>query len=467
MKRIAILLAFILAAAGCTSHKGYITYCFTYDEVDVHAQPSDTSEVLMKAVCRRGDQFKDTVALFFDDRYPVPIGIREIDETGKWGRINERFPFVYNYHGWIKLSDVIVLGPMDKNTPMATYEATASEVNLYMHPKASDAEKILIFGKGFQSFNYKMEKGAKAQLLSKKGGWGFIRYVRYADSTKDRPVYGWVPMKNLRPVGDVTYESIAAGVAQGIQDKKLAQAQHTGPFFQWGIKHWNKVRPIFCKACEYGALLALIVAVICLVPSILRKRWMGTVLVLPVFAAYLFMVGSLSHGPGIVYGLAVPVLAVVVSYPLLYLSFLSRAVGTFIRISGIAGSLYVMFLVEFFAYDTLILHIFLLLLYITVAFKFTQYIAKKLEDDVCPNCGFYAGHDSFGEEYIGSSSTTEHSSYDVFDHSEKHGNVITNYYKTMRSSTTTQKDYYSKDRCCARCGYDYEVIKTRIWKERD
>ena len=467
MKRIAILIASILAAAGCTLSKNYVTYCFTYDEVDVHAQPSDTSEVLIKAVCRTGDQFQDSLAFFFDDRYPVPIGIREVDETGEWGRINERFPFVYHYHGWIKLSDVVVLGPMDKKSPMATYEATAPEVNLYMHPKASESEKILIYGKGFPSFNYKMEKGDKAQLLSKKGGWGFIRFVRYADSTKDRPVYGWVQMKNLKPVGEVTYEAIAADVAQGIQDKKLAKAKHTGPFFQWGIKHWNKVRPIFCKACEYGALLALIVAVICLVPSFMRRRWMGTVLVLPLCAVYLFIVGSMSQGPGIAYGLAVPVLAMVVSYPLLYLSTLSRIVGPFIRIVGILGSIYVMFLVEIFTYDSLILHIFLLLLYVYFTIKFTPLLASKLENDVCPNCGFYAGHESLGEEYEGSTTTTTHGYRDEFDHSSRSGNVVTNYYNRIRETTITHEDHYVEDRCCARCGYNYEVHKTRIWKEKD
>ena len=465
MKRIAILIACILAAAGCNHNKKYVTYCFTYDQVDVHAKPSETSEVLMKAVCQRGDQFQDSLAFFFDNRYPVPIGIREVDETGEWGRIDERFPFVYHYRGWIKLSDVVVLGPMDKNSPVATYEATAPEVDLYMHPKASESEKILIYGKSFQSFNFKMEKGAKAQLLSKNGGWGFIRYVRYADSTKDRPVYGWVPLKNLKPVGDVAYETIAAGVAQDIQDKKLAKAKHTGPFFQWGIKQWDKFRPVFCKACEWGALLSLIVAVIFLVPSIRRRRWMGTVLVLPVFAVYLFIVGSMSHGPGIVYGLGVPILAVVVTYPLLYFSFTSRIVGSFIRIVGIPGSLYVMFLVEFFAYDSLILHIILLLLYITVATTFTRFIAKKLEDDVCPNCGFYAGHESLGEEYVGSTTTTTHGYRDEFDHSSRSGSVVTNYYNRIRTTKVTHRDYYSEDRCCARCGYDYEVLKTRVWKE--
>ena len=95
----------------------------------------------------------------------------------------------------------------------------------------------------------------------------------------------------------------------------------------------------------------------------------------------------------------------------------------------------------------------------------TPFIAKKLEDDVCPNCGFYAGHESLGEEYVGSTTTTTHGYRDEFDHSSRSGSVVTNYYNRIRTTKVTHRDYYSEDRCCARCGYDYEVLKTRVWKE--
>jgi ribosomal protein S27AE len=131
------------------------------------------------------------------------------------------------------------------------------------------------------------------------------------------------------------------------------------------------------------------------------------------------------------------------------------------------GSIYVMFLVEIFTYDSLILHIFLLLLYVYFTIKFTPLLASKLENDVCPNCGFYAGHESLGEEYEGSTTTTTHGYRDEFDHSSRSGNVITNYYNRIRETTITHEDHYVEDRCCARCGYNYEVHKTRIWKEKD
>ncbi len=471
MKRI-ILFASILAMLGCTSGKGYKGYYFTYDAVDVHESPDESSKVILKATCdwrpRTYDEKTAEIpyAFFLDNKRPVPIGIRKLDETGQWGYINERIPLLYDWHGWVKLSDMIPVGTFDKSEPQPTYQTASGDVTLYKHPGADDNDKLLYWGEGFPTYYYKLEKDDKAQLITREGAWGFVRYIAGARASgKETAVYGWVPMKSLKSVGDIPYDDIKTAFLAAQHEKEIAKSKDRGKLFQWGAEHWSSLRPKLCKAYNGGAVAALIIALVCFYPAFRRKRLLGDVVMLPVFAVYLFVMGSMSGGPGIMYGLAAPVLAATVLYPLLYLRFSSRIVGPLIRIAGIAGSLYIMLFAEVFASQPLLLHLILFLVYGTATVWFSRFIAKKLEDDVCPNCGFYAGHAKLGEEYLGTTSKTEHSSRDVFDHSSTSGNVTTNYYRRETSSVTTHTDHYSVDRRCARCGYTFDNEKTRTRKE--
>lgn len=472
MKRIIILLSCLLAAVSCTLSRGYQGYYFTYDAVDLHEAPSDASPVIMKATCDWRPKSYDEktakipYAFFLDDNRPTPIGIRKVDETGKWGWINEKFPLIYDYHGWVKLSSLIPLGPADNSVPRPTYETIVAVAPLYKHPKVNEKDKLYYQGEFFSDVFYKLKKGDKAQLITRKNSWGFVRFIAAKTSSgKERIAYGWVPMSSLKSVGDIAYADIQTEFQDNEKAKTLAKSKNKGKVYEWGVNHWSVISPIICTTCRYGALAALIIAVLFLIPAIRRRRWMGPVIVLPLFAAYLFVIGYMSQGPGIMFGLAVPVLLATALYPLLYLRPLSRSVGPVIRSLGIIGSIYVMFIVEIFTTQSIVLHAILFLVYASVTVWFSRFIAKKYDDDVCPNCGFYAGHDQLGEEYLGTSSKTSHSSRDVFDHSETSGNVTTNYYRTETSSVTTHKDFYSVGRCCARCGYEFENEKVRTRKE--
>ena len=460
LKRALYLLLLLTVAVSCTLNGKYISYYFTYDAVDVHAYPADTSKVIMKVICDRRPKSYDEktaeipYAFFIDDMAPTPIGIKKLDETGKWGYFEEKVPLILDYHGWVKLSKLIPCGSADKRAAKPTYEAVPERVTIYKHPKVNDKDKLI------QS----MIKGDKVQVTYQKNGWAWVQWVRIGDHGRKAPKYGWVPMKSLKAVGDVAYDDLRADARIARQERDIRNYGKKGKFFEWGIRHWGKVKPVFMEVNKWGALAAVAIAVLFLIPGIRRKRWMGPAVVLPVLAVYMFIMGSMSGGPGICYGVAVPILVTTALYPLLYTP-LSRIVAPLIEFVSIPVSWYVMFMVEIFTGESLILHAILFLAYSSATTWLALKLAKKLGDDVCPRCGFYAGHEMLGEEFIGTSTSHEVQSQNVFDHSETIGNTRTDYYRKQSWVRTTHEDHYIVDRCCARCGCDFENSKTRTRKE--
>ena len=469
-KKLIYLLLSLVIASSCTIHGKYIAYYFTYDPVDVRAYPSDTSKVIMKAICIRPNcydekQFDVPSAVFHDNNLPVPIGITKYDETGQWGYFSEKIPLLLDYHGWVKLSQLVPCGPADENVALPTYEVIPDKLIAYKHPRVSDKDRILTFGPGVPSEYVTFKKGERVQITNKKNGWGFGRYIYTGDNGKTYTRFGWVPMKSLKEVGSISYKDLQKASSVAHMNDEIAGSKRDGKFFQWGVKHWSKLRPILLAVNNYAAIAAIAFALLFLIPGIIRRRWMGPAIVLPVFAVYLFILANMSEGPGIMYGLAIPVAAIVFTYPLLYTP-LSRSVPLIQYIIGIGGSIYVMFVNEIFMHESLILHIILFLAYCTVTVWFTRFMTKKFEDDICPRCGYYAGHAKLGEEYVGTTSQNIHHSDRVYDHSETSGNVRTDYYKDRSWVETKHTDHYLVGRCCARCGCEFENSKDRVRTER-
>ena len=452
-----ILLLTALLLVSCTAGKGdYLAYYMTYDAVDVHAEPSEHSPVTMKLICdRRPSSYSEKkaeipYAFIFEDRNPVPVGIKKFDESGEWGYFSEKVPFILDWKGWIKLDQLIFCGETATADIKPTYEAKEDWIDMYKHPKLDEKDKLV----------HKLKKGDKVLAHRKSGSWAFVEWVRFSQAGKEAPKYGWVQLKNFRQIEDASYAQLKDGAYEAMQERVLSNSGQKGEWMEKGIRHAVQLKAALLQVFKYGALVAILVALLFLFPAIKRKCWMVPAVVFPVSALLLFLCSDLTSAPGIVYGLLIPILVFPILYPLLYTG-ASRGVATAFNIISLAASLYVMGVLELFSGRMLILHVALFIFYAGVVFKFTKWFAKKIGDDVCPHCGYYAGHPRLGEEYMGTSTSVDTDSYDQYDHSETVGHETTNYYVRKYFHRITHTDHYDVERCCLRCGSHFQNAKTR------
>lgn len=455
-----ILIALLFLLVSCAGKGNYLAHYMTYDAVDVHLEPSESSPVTMKLICdRRPSSYNEKTAeipyaFIVDDKNPIPLGIKKFDETGKWGYFEEKVPLILDWKGWVKLSEMIPCGVTEGDQSKPTYECKKDWVEMYKHPKVNEKDKLV----------HKLKIGDKVLVHKKQGGWAFVEWVRYAQSGSEMPKYGWVQLKNFTQAGEASYDDLKADAYTAMQERTISNSGTESEFIIKGIRHATNLKAVVLKLFKYGSALALLFALILVVPAFRRRCWVGAAVFLPSCAIMLYLFSSLVGGPGIVYGVLVVMLVFSVLYPLVFTK-ASRAFVPVFYVLALGGAAYVMGAFEIFSGKNMILHIVLFIAYMYLIYRFVDWVARWVGNDVCPYCGFYAGHDKLGEEYVGTTSETTHHTDEVFDHTSRSGNTITDWYKTVHYDTTIHTDHYSVGRRCARCLNYFENDKAITRKE--
>jgi hypothetical protein len=464
-KSLLLLSLSLLLVAACAGHGNYEGYYFTYDAVDVRAFPSDTSKVVLKLVCdRRPGSYKEKegeipYAFVTDNMEPVPIGVKKMDESGKWGYIDESVPMVFHWKGWIPLDKMIYCGGQDKTVEEATYEVKEDNLVMYKHPVVNDKEKLV----------HKLNKGDKVQIRATEKDWSFVCWLRYTDTGGESQKYGWVKTKTLAQVEAASKEALQEEAYDRLEEKSIAKAGSGGKVTEWGIKHGIKLRSVFQKVDLAGAILALLFALAFAIPAIKHKRWMTAIIILPVCAITLFLFSYLTSAPSIVYALLVVVLAYAVLYPMLYTK-LSETFLTAFKIVSIAGGLYMLVIFELLSGGTMVWHILKFVIYAAILIWLTLYIAGRIADNICPHCGYYAGHPKIQTLYEGSTESSHDGTEDIYKgktvHMEGNTEVTTHHYERRGFTDTMTTRHYRTVRRCMNCGHEFDNYKSKSSTKR-
>lgn len=217
-----------------------------------------------------------------------------------------------------------------------------------------------------------------------------------------------------------------------------------------------KLHPAYRKVSIWLGGIALALFVLFLYPTIRRSKFWNLVLMLP-YAGLLLLVGKYCIMPTWIMMIAIPFMAYVVCYPLLYTS-LSR---TYVWIAGaltlIAAALYLWPYVGVVNENGFgLMRLVLWVLMMGVSFAVIFYLTQGNSEDVCPHCGYFASHKRGDRRLTGSEVSYDTETDTVYDGTtvshRDNTKVITKHYHDETYNTETITYNYDTDRTCMRCG---------------
>ena len=435
---------------SCTGKEKYIGYYISYDIVDVREAPSEDAKVVLKLSCERKPSKFDKkaqeipYAFLSDDKKAVSVGVRKIDESGKWGYIDESIPLIRNRKGWIPLDEMIYVGTGDASAKRPSYQVKGERwITMYRHPKEDDKDKA-----GGSLYTGEIVQ----QYATAKGGWVFVDGIVYSTVGNPSHHYGWINTKNLTKTEDSSEEDMTV-TAYELLEERMGNQKDT-------IKMRNVLYHIF----RVLSFLALIFTVIFLVPSFIHRRPTSVLFVFPIFALYMFIFTEVWAPISLFYGLLMPMAAYTILYPVLYLpSREGSRKDVFypwaFNVLSIVPALYVMGVIEFAKSPKLLGHIVTVVFYAVLIIIFTYFLGKLVYEDICTHCGYYGGHRNEGTEDLGTSVSESSGVEDVYVGSSTRtvGNteVTTDHYKRTPYTLVTSVHRYRIIRRCRKCDKIY------------
>lgn len=217
-----------------------------------------------------------------------------------------------------------------------------------------------------------------------------------------------------------------------------------------------KLHPAYRKASIWLGWVALAMFLVFLYPTIKRSKFWNLVLML-LYGGLLLLVGKYCIMPTWIMMVAIPFMAYVICYPLLYTS-LSRS---YVWIAGaltvIAAALYLWPYVGVVNESGFgLMRLVLWVLMMGVSFVAIFYLTKGNSDDVCPHCGYFASHKRGDRRLTGSEVSYDTETDTVYDGTtvshRDNTKVITKHYHDETYNTETITFNYDTDRTCMRCG---------------
>ena len=449
--RLIFLTAVILSAAACGSIEDYITY----DPVQLHKEPSKESAVLVKITCspKPGNKEYDKKAnlLYWTGprNNPVPLTITKKD--GDWGYIRVFSTGArQEFKGWLPLNEMLPCGTNWGGEKRETYSAKQNKVMLYKHPRAGAAEQTKFY----------LAKGDTVQVLSKGNGWLHVHKVSTYKKSDAPELYGWVPVSQMNPIGTFSANSVTAE----------SRAAEGGLKAGLSMDVWRSILMV-------GAFICLLVFLV--LSGQARKRYK--------LASDLFfkvLVGAALCAAG-VWGTAnlpadimdallvitVPLIIYSALYPLLY----SKKIAPKWRYMFAPLAAVCAVLVFIPATRHLGAHgvqkAFLGVAVAALAFALWRIwtIYKRIPEDICPYCGYYAvpdeGEDVFdgetkserkvtyeGEKEISGVDTVTKDVYTGEVQSTKHHTLVSQHY-VRHIIRITHTRHFHRDRTCMGCGH--------------
>ena len=452
-KNLLFLTITCLLAISCVQDDKYVAYYITYDEVKVRESPSADAPVVLKLICiNQPGSYKKAegdvpCAFVADNAGPSPIGVKKIDESGKWGFIDESIPLILHWKGWIPLDEMLPCGTQDDEEVVPVYEVREDDIEMYKHPEENSKDRLQ---------TRKLKKGEKVQLRASGKGWSFVSRLYYSDSGKELEKFGWVRTKSLAKAEAVSRKDLKEEVFGQMQEKTKDK--------RISINTGTILRKIFLGVSILGLLFTLGF----LIPGIRRRLWLATLIWMPGCTLLLFMGYYLTGAPTLIYALLVVVAAYVLTYPLRY----GRRGSTYFlpfMILSIGGSLIVLVLIKFFAGGHLFLNILAVVFDLIVIVLLASWIASKVEHYICPHCDYYGGHPRIRVDDGGESVAYGTESWDEFDHSTSRTDwlgkkITTNYYKRHYEKVTYIVHHYTVVRQCIHCKEEILEHKTSTRK---
>lgn len=225
-----------------------------------------------------------------------------------------------------------------------------------------------------------------------------------------------------------------------------------------------KLHPAYRKACIWLGWAALALFVVFLYPTIRRSKFWNLFLMLP-YGGVLLLLGKYCIMPTWLMMVAVPLMAYVVCYPLLYTG-LSRSyakIGMILTV--VAASLYLWPYVDVVGDNGFSLwHLLLLILMVGVSFLAIYYLTVTNGEDVCPHCGYFASHKR-GESRLTGTEVSYGTDIDtVYDGTTErtvdNTKYVTKHYHDEVYDTTTVTKSWDTDRTCMRCGGQFITKST-------
>lgn len=456
MKKVLFFLLLSCLLASCASNDNYLGYYITYDEVEVRESPSEDAPVVLKLICiNRPGSYKQAdgdvpCAFVADNAGPSPIGVKKIDASGKWGYIDKSIPMILHWKGWIPLDRMISCGTQAADEIVPTYEVREDGLAMYMHPEENKKDQVRAYG---------IKAGDKVLLRATHGRWSFVSWFFCSDSGDKKEKFGWVPTKSIAQVDAVTREELEEEVYGKMLDKTQDK--------RVGINTVTVLRKIFLGGC----ILGLLFTVLFLVPGIRRKLWFPTLLWMPGCTLLLFMGYYLTGAPALVYALLVVPVAYLVTHPLRYRR---SANGYYLPfwIISVGGSVIALIFLKFLSGGHLILNIFAFAFDVVVIVLLTSWVTARIERNICPHCGFYAGHPKIRVDDGGETISRGYDTWDEYDHSSTRTNwmgqkIITEYYKTHYETVYYINHHYTVVRQCLGCGKEITEPKVKSRRATD
>lgn len=438
MKRVLFLLLCVLPVS-CAGKNSYVGYYISFDDVEVRESPSDDAPVVMKLSCgKRPSKYdKKTAeipyAFMSTDSNEKPVGVRNVDESGKWGYFEERIPFIRDWKGWIPLDKMICVGTVDETVKLPAFEVKGEDwVQLYKHPKEDEKEKT----------RHRIRRGEIVQQYATAKNWTFIHAIVHSTVGVPSHLYGWAKNSNLSKVEDSSEEEIEKNGYKLLEERVEKEK---------GSLKFRRTMYYLFRHCCY---LALVFAILFLIPAFIHRRATSALFVFPTVALLLLFFGELAVGKTLIYGLLMPLVWYTLLYPLLYTP-ASRVFPPAYCTLSIASALLVMGINEFAKGGGALGHILLVILYVVPVVFFSFFLSRLIYNDTCPHCGYYGGHALL--ETINDGTTTSESTgvEDIYTGTttETRGNtqVTTEHYKRVPYTLITTTSHYRDVRKCRHC----------------
>ena len=217
-----------------------------------------------------------------------------------------------------------------------------------------------------------------------------------------------------------------------------------------------KLHPTYRKATIWLGWIALAMFVVFLYPTIKRSKFWNLALML-LYGGLLLLVGKYCIMPTWIMMIAVPFMAYVVCYPLLYTSLSRSYAWIAIALTIVTAGLYLWPYVGVVDENGFgLIRLVLWLLMTGVSFVIIFYLTNGNSEDVCPHCGYFASHKRGDRRLTGSEvsyGTETDTVYDGTTESYKDNTkIITKHYHDETYNTETVTLNYDTDRTCMRCG---------------
>lgn len=417
----------------------------SYDPINVYTAPDESAEVAR--------QYSDLTR---------PLTIEGKDETGKWGRYVVYGNFFNNETFWIPLEKMIYVGREDLDEVMETYVVRTKETHLYRHPKADQKDVI----------EPSLYEGDTVQVTAQANGWVHVRKFQYDRTSYSSNRYGWVALKDLQDIGLLAANDVdesAHGKAQKIKEEKQ-EAKRVERAKRRGVDVESEDYQRLKQSRSFYQMVYRIIGIYALVVWLFFKRGAsyrgkaGDVKLILFLAPLLFVCSYFSQGPSWFFALLLPVMVYVLLYPFLYIRNAGFYKFLYPVVCLVAGGFY---LYQFSKEGP---EKWVLILLGIAVVVISLIIIVRVADDICPRCGYYAGHYSGTPQQVGQSRVrVEHNPYKEYTHTttEQVGRktVITEHYVSGVNTTTTTETDYKIDRRCMKCGHvflNHKTVRERV-----